>query len=70
MSASINARTAITVLTIAGLLLLPLYSAISGNIFVLTLFTRIVIFGLWRHDELRSRRLSRYRRLCGRHIGA
>jgi branched-chain amino acid transport system permease protein len=46
MSASINARTAITVLTIAGLLLLPLYSAISGNIFVLTLFTRIVIFAL------------------------
>jgi branched-chain amino acid transport system permease protein len=46
MTASINARTAITVLTIAGLLLLPLYSAISGNIFVLTLFTRIVIFAL------------------------
>ncbi len=46
MSASINARTAVTVLTIAGLLLLPLYSAISGNIFVLTLFTRIVIFAL------------------------
>jgi branched-chain amino acid transport system permease protein len=46
MTASINARTAITGLTIAGLLLLPLYSAISGNIFVLTLFTRIVIFAL------------------------
>jgi branched-chain amino acid transport system permease protein len=46
MTASINARTAITVLTIAGLLLLPLYSAITGNIFVLTLFTRIVIFAL------------------------
>jgi branched-chain amino acid transport system permease protein len=46
MTASINARTAITVLTIAGLLLLPLYSSISGNIFVLTLFTRIVIFAL------------------------
>jgi branched-chain amino acid transport system permease protein len=46
MSASINARTAITVLTIATLLLLPLYSAISGNIFILTLFTRIVIFAL------------------------
>ncbi len=46
MSASINARTAVTALTIAGLLLLPLYSAISGNIFVLTLFTRIVIFAL------------------------
>ena len=46
MTASINARTAVTALMIAGLLLLPLYSAISGNIFVLTLFTRIVIFAL------------------------
>jgi branched-chain amino acid transport system permease protein len=46
MTASLNARTAITVLTIAGLLLLPLYSQVSGNIFVLTLFTRIVIFAL------------------------
>jgi branched-chain amino acid transport system permease protein len=46
MSASINARTAVTALVIAGLLLLPLYSTISGNIFVLTLFTRIVIFAL------------------------
>jgi branched-chain amino acid transport system permease protein len=46
MSASINARTAITVLTIAGLLLLPLYSQVTGNIFLLTLFTRIVIFAL------------------------
>jgi branched-chain amino acid transport system permease protein len=46
MTASINARTAVIVLTIAGLLLLPLYSQVSGNIFVLTLFTRIVIFAL------------------------
>jgi branched-chain amino acid transport system permease protein len=46
MTASINARTTVTALVIAGLLLLPLYSAISGNIFVLTLFTRIVIFAL------------------------
>jgi branched-chain amino acid transport system permease protein len=46
MSASINARAAVTALTIATLLLLPLYSQVSGNIFVLTLFTRIVIFAL------------------------
>ena len=46
MSASINARNAVTALVIAGLLLLPLYSQVSGNIFVLTLFTRIVIFAL------------------------
>jgi branched-chain amino acid transport system permease protein len=46
MTFSFNARTAVTALVFAGLLLLPLYSAISGNIFVLTLFTRIVIFAL------------------------
>ena len=46
MSASINARVAVTALVIAGLLLLPLYSQVTGNIFVLTLFTRIVIFAL------------------------
>src|SRR5438105_11570272 len=46
MTASLNVRTVIAALVIAGLLLLPLYSAMSGNIFVLTLFTRIVILAL------------------------
>ena len=46
MIASLNARNVVAVLVAAGLLLLPLYSSISGNIFVLTLFTRIVIFAL------------------------
>jgi branched-chain amino acid transport system permease protein len=46
MTASINARNLVTALTIAALLLLPLYSQVTGNIFVLTLFTRIVIFAL------------------------
>jgi branched-chain amino acid transport system permease protein len=46
MTASFNARNVVAVLTVAGLLLLPLYSHLSGNIFVLTLFTRIVIFAL------------------------
>ena len=46
MSASFNARNVVAVLAVAGLLLLPLYSHLSGNIFVLTLFTRIVIFAL------------------------
>jgi branched-chain amino acid transport system permease protein len=46
MTAWLNARTAIAVLVIAGLILLPLYSSMSGNIFVLTLFTRIVILAL------------------------
>ncbi|WP_441233374.1 branched-chain amino acid ABC transporter permease [Bradyrhizobium sp. 930_D9_N1_4] len=37
---------AVTVLLLAGLVLLPLYSQLSGNIFILTLFTRIVILAL------------------------
>jgi branched-chain amino acid transport system permease protein len=46
MTASLNARTIVVALVAAGLLMLPLYSQLSGNIFVLTLFTRIVIFAL------------------------
>jgi branched-chain amino acid transport system permease protein len=46
MKASLNVRNVVTVLVVAGLLLLPLYSALSGNVFVLTLFTRIVILAL------------------------
>ena len=46
MSDQLNARNAVAALVIAGLLLLPLYSQLSGNIFALTLFTRIVIFAL------------------------
>ncbi|MDR3487619.1 MAG: branched-chain amino acid ABC transporter permease [Bradyrhizobium sp.] len=46
MTASFNVRNILVALMVAGLLLLPLYSHISGNVFVLTLFTRIVIFAL------------------------
>src|SRR6202012_5162008 len=46
MKVSLNARTIVAVLTVAGLLLLPLYTSLSGNTFALTLFTRIVIFAL------------------------
>ncbi len=46
MSALLTPRNVIVALVIAGLLLLPLYSAATGNIFVLTLFTRIVIYAL------------------------
>jgi branched-chain amino acid transport system permease protein len=42
----LNTRSVIWALIFAGLLLLPLYSALSGNIFILTLFTRIIIFAL------------------------
>jgi branched-chain amino acid transport system permease protein len=46
MNFSFNARNAVVALVVLGLALLPLYSALSGNIFILTLFTRIVIFAL------------------------
>ena len=46
MTVSLNARNAVAALVAAGLLLLPLYSQLSGNVFALTLFTRIVIFAL------------------------
>ena len=46
MKVLFNARTIVAILTIAGLLLLPLYTSLSGNVFLLTLFTRIVIFAL------------------------
>jgi branched-chain amino acid transport system permease protein len=46
MKASFNARNVIVALVIAGLLLLPVYTSLSGNIFGLTLFTRIIIYAL------------------------
>jgi len=46
MSASFNARSGLAALVVTGLLLLPLYTSLSGNVFALTLFTRIVIFAL------------------------
>ena len=46
MKIALNVRNVVAALVVAGLLLLPLYSALSGNVFVLTLFTRIVILAL------------------------
>jgi branched-chain amino acid transport system permease protein len=46
MTALLNPRNVVVALVIAGLVLLPVYSAASGNIFILTLFTRIVIYAL------------------------
>jgi len=46
MKARLNPSNLVVALVIAGLALLPLYTSLSGNVFVLTLFTRIVIFAL------------------------
>jgi branched-chain amino acid transport system permease protein len=46
MKASFNVQAVVTALVVAALALLPLYSSLTGNIFVLTLFTRIVILAL------------------------
>lgn len=46
MNKGLSVRTAFTALVLAGLVLLPLYSHWSGDIFALTLFTRIVILAL------------------------
>ena len=46
MKSQINVRNVVVALVALGLALLPVYSALTGNIFILTLFTRIVIFAL------------------------
>ena len=46
MKAFVNASNAVAVLVVAAVLLLPAYSALTGNVFVLTLVTRIVILAL------------------------
>ncbi|WP_315778261.1 MULTISPECIES: branched-chain amino acid ABC transporter permease [unclassified Bradyrhizobium] len=46
MKSSFNVSTIVAIIVVAGLVLLPVYSNLSGNIFILTLFTRIVILAL------------------------
>jgi branched-chain amino acid transport system permease protein len=46
MSFRLDARTILIAVLLAALVLLPLYTGISGNRFLLTLFTRIVIMAL------------------------
>jgi branched-chain amino acid transport system permease protein len=46
MKAALDARVPFVVILIAGLALLPVYTAASGDQFVLTLFTRIVILAI------------------------
>jgi branched-chain amino acid transport system permease protein len=46
MNVRLDQRTVVIALLLAGLVLLPLYTGLSGNRFVLTLFTRIVILAL------------------------
>ena len=42
----LSVSKAVTALVLTALALLPVYSSVSGNIFILTLFTRIVILAL------------------------
>ena len=46
MKSQLNVSTLVAVLVVAGLVLLPVYSNLTGNILILTLFTRIVILAL------------------------
>ena len=46
MKSVLNLRNVVVALVIAGLLLLPVYSALTGKVFILTMFTRIVILAL------------------------
>lgn len=46
MKFNFNASNAVVAVVCAALVLLPAYSAASGNIFILTLMTRIIIFAL------------------------
>ena len=46
MTAALNARTVLVPALLAFLVLLPLYANLSGNTFLLTLFTRILILAL------------------------
>jgi branched-chain amino acid transport system permease protein len=46
MKASLSARNITIGIAVAALILLPVYSSLSGNAFALTLFTRIIILAL------------------------
>ena len=46
MTAFFNARNVVAAAVVVGLLAQPLFSQATGNVFALTLFTRIVIFAL------------------------
>jgi branched-chain amino acid transport system permease protein len=46
MKSALNLRNVVVALLVAGLLLLPVYSALTGKVFILTMFTRIIILAL------------------------
>ena len=46
MKSVLNLRNVVVALVIAGLVLLPVYSALTGKVFILTMFTRIIILAL------------------------
>jgi len=46
MMPPLNLRTVVTVALLAALVMLPVYAKLAGNLFLLTLFTRIVILAM------------------------
>ena len=48
MKSVLNPRNVVVALVIAGLVLLPVYSALTGKVFILTMFTRIIILARGR----------------------
>src|SRR5262249_38992108 len=46
MKSAFNLSNAVVALVVAGLVLLPVYSALTGKVFILTMFTRIIILAL------------------------
>src|SRR5689334_7295654 len=46
MKSALSLRNLVVALVVAGLVLLPVYSALTGKVFILTMFTRIVILAL------------------------
>ena len=61
MKFQLNVPNVVVALVAAALILLPLYSQLSGNIFILTLFTRIVIYALAAASAKITMRVNRVR---------
>ena len=51
---SISPRVTLTLILLAALLLLPLYTVFTGNTFVVTLFTRVLILAIAAVSAMRG----------------